>query len=89
MQHIEIKIFGTVQGVFFRDSTKQHADRLHIKGFVRNELDGSVYIEAEGSEKNLDEFIAWCEHGPDTAMVDYTDVVERPAKHFTDFHIEQ
>jgi acylphosphatase len=40
-----------------------------IKGFVRNEPDGSVYIEAEGEEKNLDMFLAWCRKGPAMSYV--------------------
>ncbi|HNU41845.1 MAG TPA: acylphosphatase, partial [Cyclobacteriaceae bacterium] len=45
--HINILVTGTVQGVYYRASTKQKADELGIKGFVRNQPDGSVYIEAE------------------------------------------
>jgi acylphosphatase len=48
MKHINIKITGKVQGVFFRASTKAVADQIGVKGFVKNEKDGSVYVEAEG-----------------------------------------
>ena len=47
MKKINIKITGKVQGVFFRASTKAVADQMGIKGLVKNEKDGSVYIEAE------------------------------------------
>jgi len=48
MKHLNITVKGVVQGVFFRASTKDQADQLGICGLVRNEQDGSVYVEAEG-----------------------------------------
>jgi acylphosphatase len=63
MTDLNIKIFGQVQGVFFRGSAKQKAQDLGITGFVRNVL-GAVYIEAEGSEEALEQFLGWCRHGP-------------------------
>lgn len=69
MKHLKLQVFGKVQGVFFRASTKEKADELEIKGFVRNEPDGSVYIEAEGDDINLEEFKKWCRHGPRMAKV--------------------
>ncbi len=60
MKHLNIKIHGQVQGVFFRDSAKQAADKLGIKGFAKNEADGTVYIEAEGEEAGLGKFLEWC-----------------------------
>ena len=66
----EIRIFGMVQGVFFRQSAKQMADSLNIKGFVRNEPDGeSIYIEAEGERENIQKFIEWCRKGPPSARI--------------------
>lgn len=59
-----------VQGVFFRASAKAKADELSIRGFVRNERDGSVYIEAEGNETDMSEFLGWCREGPRMARVD-------------------
>jgi acylphosphatase len=68
-KHFNIKVSGRVQGVFFRASTKSKAEELAIAGFVQNEPDGSVYIEAEGEEEKLDQFIAWCKRGPELAEV--------------------
>ena len=70
MKHIIIKITGKVQGVFFRTSTKAVADQMGIKGLIRNEKDGSVYIEAEGDETTLSIFLEWCNEGPDKAIVE-------------------
>ena len=69
MKHVNIKIHGEVQGVGFRDATYWKARKLYVAGFVMNEPDGSVYIEAEGDEKAIEEFLAWCEKGPLPAKV--------------------
>jgi len=65
-----IRVRGRVQGVFFRTSTKEEADKLGIKGGVKNEKDGSVTIEAEGDPAMMTEFIEWCKRGPKMARVD-------------------
>ncbi len=65
----KIVVFGIVQGVGFRYHTLRMAQQLNIRGFVRNEKNGSVYIEAEGEKQNLDEFIKWCKEGPGYASV--------------------
>lgn len=87
MKHLSIQIEGRVQGVFFRASTKEKADELNIKGFVRNENDGSVYIEAEGEENVLKEFTTWCKHGPSRAIVQNVNIGEGVLKNFSDFKI--
>ncbi len=69
-RHLNIKIHGRVQGVFFRHSAKQKAKELGIKGFAQNEPDGAVYIEAEGEEINLKQFLDWCRRGPTFARVE-------------------
>ena len=76
MKHLNIKIHGQVQGVFFRATAKEKADTLGIKIFARNEPDGSVYIEAEGEKEKLDEFIKWCYQGPSFARVEKVEVSE-------------
>ena len=87
--HYVIKISGKVQGVFFRARTKDKATELGINGFVRNENDGSVYVECEGDETILKEFIAWCHHGPERARVDKVEVVEGALKDFVGFLVER
>ncbi len=68
-KHFSIRVTGSVQGVFFRASTRKEAQRLGLVGWVRNEPDGSVRIEAEGDGDALDELVTWCQHGPDQARV--------------------
>lgn len=85
LKHLNIKIFGLVQGVFFRVSAKEQADKLNLKGFARNESDGTVYIEAEGEKENLDKFIEWCKIGPTLANVEKIEVTKGDLKNFTGF----
>ncbi|MDG1850558.1 MAG: acylphosphatase, partial [Gammaproteobacteria bacterium] len=47
MKHINVTVSGRVQGVYFRATTKEVADTLGVTGFVKNQADGSVYLEAE------------------------------------------
>lgn len=63
MDHLNIKVIGEVQGVFFRKYTQEKALALGISGIVQNELDGSVFIEAEGFEEQLTEFVEWLKEG--------------------------
>jgi len=64
-----IIVTGKVQGVWFRKYTKEKADKLGIKGFVQNELEGTVFISAEGTEKVLEKFIKWLHIGSPLARV--------------------
>lgn len=89
MKAVRIQVYGLVQGVFFRASTKQEADRLGLKGWCRNEPDGSVLIIAEGSDKQLDQFEAWCNDGPEMARVDKLLKDEVSAEGFADFQIKR
>ncbi|MBK9356343.1 MAG: acylphosphatase [Bacteroidales bacterium] len=64
-----IRVFGRVQGVGFRYSAHQAATGLGLYGFVRNEPDGSVTIEAEGPKEQINMLIEWCRKGPARAEV--------------------
>ena len=70
MKRISILVSGKVQGVFYRASTEKKAKEIGLTGFVRNEPDGKVYTEAQGTEEQLTEFVNWCKRGPDRARVD-------------------
>lgn len=89
MKHLTIKISGKVQGVFFRASTKDAAEQMDIKGFVRNEKDGSVYVEAEGEDDNLTQFLAWCHQGPPHAEVKNVHIEEDGIQGFSRFEIKR
>ena len=62
-KQIVLKIYGKVQGVFFRDSSRREAQKLNLVGWAKNEMDGTVQIIAEGEEGDLQEMIKWCQNG--------------------------
>lgn len=88
-KHYSIRVSGKVQGVYFRASTEAKARELGINGFVRNERDGSVYIEAEGEAETLERFIAWCHKGPERAQVTSCKAEEGVLKAYTGFRIDR
>ncbi len=87
MQSISIQVFGKVQGVWFRKSTQLKAEELGIVGTVQNLTDGSVFIEATGNEKPIQDFKNWCSEGPPHARVESLEVKEIPIKTFKNFTI--
>ena len=68
-KHYNITVKGRVQGVGFRYNARRQALALGLDGFVNNKPDGSVYIEVEGNQADLDEFVAWCNAGPSGSRV--------------------
>jgi acylphosphatase len=62
-------VFGTVQGVYFRHSTRLEAKRLGVRGFARNLPDGSVEVLAHGAAAAVDELRVWLGRGPSQAKV--------------------
>jgi len=70
MKRIIIKVYGHVQGVFFRYTTRKFARRLGLTGYVKNMPDGSVYIEAEGSEEKIQQLLKFSKKGPEYARVE-------------------
>jgi acylphosphatase len=79
---------GWVQGVWFRASTKEEADRIGVRGWVRNLPDGSVEAVFEGETKKVEEIIGWCHRGPSGAKVNKVDIAwEAPTGEFGHFDI--
>ncbi|MFX1258841.1 MAG: acylphosphatase [Promethearchaeota archaeon] len=70
MKRIEIKVYGLVQGVFFRYTTRKVARKLGLTGYVKNLPDGSVFIEAEGFEDKLKKLLEFAKKGPKHAIVE-------------------
>lgn len=68
MKRVHVIIKGNVIGVFFRKFIKENADKLKIKGWVKNEKD---YVEAvfEGKEADLRKILSLCHKGPPSAVV--------------------
>lgn len=70
-------VAGRVQGVFFRASTRAEAERLGVRGWVRNLADGRVEVLAQCADAAaLDALASWLQRGPPQARVD---AVERHA----------
>jgi acylphosphatase len=84
----KIHVRGQVQGVGFRWNTLREARNRGIKGIVKNLSDGSVYIEAEGSIKQLNDFVEWCKKGPGFALVESVTTETFPPVCYRDFQIE-
>lgn len=71
---------GLVQGVSFRETTRETAEAAGVAGWVRNRPDGVVEAVFEGAASAVDELVAHCRVGPPGARVDRIDVVdESPA----------
>ena len=66
----KLKIFGRVQGVFFRDFTEEKAAEFVIVGWVKNMPDGTVEAIIQGEEDNINKMIACCHEGPSSAQVE-------------------
>jgi acylphosphatase len=66
---LHLRIHGRVQGVGFRESMRQEAERLGVTGWVRNCADGSVEAVIAGDEAAIAAMLNWCHTGPPLARV--------------------
>jgi acylphosphatase len=69
VRRLTARVTGQVQGVGFRQFTRQEARRLGLRGTVRNRPDGSVEVVAEGVEAQLRELLVRLRRGPAAASV--------------------
>ncbi len=69
-----VYVTGTVQGVFYRASTRDRARARGAAGWVRNMSDGRVEAVFEGEEDIVRSMIQWCKKGPTGAHVDDVEV---------------
>lgn len=83
-----VRITGRVQGVGFRYSAVNKAERLQISGYVRNMPDGSVYMEIEGAPEKVEQMLAWCYQGPRTAWIDQVREYKEPPKGYKGFSVK-
>jgi acylphosphatase len=74
----EVVIHGLVQGVNFRASTREEAERLGVGGWVRNLPDGNVQALIEGEKKKVEQLLAWCHKGPPGARVTKVEILWEP-----------
>ncbi len=78
-------VHGTVQGVFYRASAEQEAQRLGVAGWVSNREDGSVELVVEGDDAAVEQMLAWAGRGPDRAEVTRVDVEDRSEEGLSGF----
>jgi acylphosphatase len=88
MSRIHLIIRGRVQGVFFRVSARELAQSLALTGFVRNRIDDSVELVAEGEPQTLRVLREWSHHGPNGAFVESVEeIVETETGEFAAFYV--
>ena len=80
-------VHGRVQGVFYRDSCRQEADRLGVAGWVVNEHDGTVRAHVEGDPDAVRALVEWCRTGPTRAVVRGVEVTDTAVEGLTSFEV--
>ena len=84
---LDLIIEGKVQGVGYRYYTKIKAESLSIRGNVKNMLDGTVFVTAQGEKEAMDKFVKWCFKGPTGAFVKKIGKVYGKTENFSEFSI--
>ena len=87
LQTISVIVKGKVQGVYYRQSTREQARILQITGTVKNLPDDTVEIIATGTEEQLGQFTTWCRQGPSRAVVADLIITPLSLQSFNDFSI--
>ena len=81
IQAVRVRIFGRVQGVWYRGWTQREANRLGLLGWVRNRRDNTVEALFVGPKDDVEMMLRRCNEGPSAAIVDEVDV--EPAEGIT------
>lgn len=81
------RVTGRVQGVFFRDSTRELAQKLDLTGYANNKSDGSVEVVACGRPDALDRMADWLKNGPPMSSVAKLEVTEAEIVNYRKFTI--
>lgn len=86
-KRISLLITGKVQGVGYRYSVKLKAESMAIRGYVRNQLDGSVFVTVQGENTAVENFVKWCYEGPSAALVRGVEKIPGSIEDFSEFKI--
>lgn len=87
-KRVHLIISGEVQGVSFRYYTKEHADNLGVKGYVRNLPEGKLGVVIEGEKDAVNKLVEWCKKGPSSANVNNIEIKEeKPTNEFKQFEV--
>lgn len=87
MIRMRVVVDGRVQGVFFRETCRRHADEAGVAGEVRNLPDGRVEAVFEGPAEAVERLVAWCRIGPPAAVVRSVEVHPEPPSGHTGFRV--
>ena len=82
-----VRVYGRVQGVFFRAWMREHAEQLGATGWVRNCPDGRVEAHIEGEEHAVEQLIERIREGPPAAQVDDMRVWDADTLEFDGFEV--
>jgi len=86
---VHVVIYGIVQGVFFRASTREEARALDITGWVKNCFDGNVEAVFEGERGKVEKILKWCKIGPPGAkVININSNWEAPTGEFDSFSVK-
>jgi acylphosphatase len=86
-KRISLLITGKVQGVGYRYSVKLKAESMAIRGYVRNQPDGSVFVTVQGENTAVENFVKWCYKGPSAAFVSGVEKIPGSIEDFSEFKI--
>ena len=82
-----VVVHGRVQGVFFRDSTREEAQSQGVAGWVGNRGDGAVEAVFEGSSEDVERMVEFCRSGPSSADVDDVEVSDEEPEGLDGFQV--
>jgi acylphosphatase len=83
----DVVVHGHVQGVFFRSTCLDEAVKVGVRGWARNEYDGTVAAHFEGPSDAVDKLVEWCRSGPRHAVVRRVDVSESTPEGLARFEV--
>lgn len=82
-----VVVHGDVQGVFFRDSTRDEAERRGVAGWVTNRDDGAVEAVFESDPHAVDALVDFCESGPSQASVERVETTDEEPEGLSGFSV--
>lgn len=87
-KHYNITIFGNVRNVGFRFCAMQRAYIDGVAGYIKYSKNNSIFIEVEGEDNQLQNFLTWCRKGPVGSKVENIEILEtEQLNHFSSFDI--
>ena len=82
-----VVVHGLVQGVFFRDTVRRHAQSRGVTGWVRNNPDGTIEAVFEGEPEAVERLVSFVHEGPSGAIVERVDVADEADEGLSGFSV--